>query len=170
MSFITLLLLGGCKFTESTSKNAPRQINYSQYETYSYGNAIIVSSENPAFSWPQFSERVQREIDFVLPGKGLEKVTIRADLQIFFYAIIKAGQDRPLLSYNIGWAAEPFIENGELFDRYPANTLMIDFIDTNTNQLVWRASTQLPYDDQNRLYKVLPEQIHKIIQKYPLVP
>lgn len=166
-----VLLVAGCNSShKATDENTPRQINYAQYQTYAYGDAIIVSSENPAFSWPQFSERVKREIDFVMPGKGLEKSSVQADLKIYFYAIVEANRDRPLLPYQIGWAAEPFITDGELFARYPGNTFAVDFVDSNNNQLVWRASTQLPYDDQSRLYRVLPERIHKLVQKYPLLP
>ncbi|MDZ7716236.1 MAG: DUF4136 domain-containing protein [Balneolaceae bacterium] len=169
--FIGIAILAGCSpAKQTTDENTPRQINYTQYQTYTYGDAIIVSSENPAFSWPQFSERVKREINFVMPGKGLEKVSAQADVQIYFYAIVDANRDRPLLPYQIGWAAEPFITDGELFARYPGNTFVVDFVDSNNNQLIWRASTQLPYDNQTQLYNLLPERIHKLIQKYPLLP
>lgn len=167
---LSLVLFTGCKSTEQAKSNAPRQIDYAQYQTYSFGDAIIVSSENPAFSWPQFSDRVKREINFVLPSKGLERTAAKGELNIYFYAVAETGRNRPLLSYQIGWAAEPFISGGERFDRYPSNTLVLDFVDSNINQLVWRASTQLPYDDQDKLYRVLAERIHELIQQYPLLP
>lgn len=164
------IVLAGCKSTDPSNQSSPREINYSQYESYSFADAIILSSENPAFSWPQFSERLKREIDFAMPGKGLEKRTANPDLHIFYYAIVDTNRDFPIVPYQIGWAAEPFITSGESFKEYSSNTLVVDFIDTNTRQLVWRGSISLPFNDKNQLYKALPSQIHRLLQQYPLLP
>lgn len=159
-----------CKTSEPSATSVPRTINYSQYVTYDFGNAAVASSQNPAFSWPQFKERIEQEVSFVLPGKGLEKDTRSPDLLIYYYALVSTERNVPLLEYNIGWAAEPFITSGERFSDYPDHTFVIDFVDTNINQLIWRGSTALPFDQPDRLYEVLPKRIHSLIGQYPTIP
>lgn len=166
-----LVTAAGCKSSEPANEvDRPRQINYSQYQDWNFGDGDIPSSENPVFAWPQFAERLRREISFTLPIVGLDRTAESPDLLVYFYAL--AGDDKynPVLPYQIGWAAEPFITNGEQFGRYPANTLVIDMVDPKINQLVWRGSTSLPFDEPDRLYRLLPERINTLLRNYPNLP
>lgn len=174
-TIIGLLLLviglaGGCKTQESAGGSAASDLDYRKYQSYQFGQPVLFSSKDPVFSWNQFEERVKREINFILPSKGLEPTRTDPGLLVYYYALVDPDKKPAILDYTIGWAAEPFIEKGEQFSRYPNNTFVIDLVDTDTRQLVWRASTSLPFDDPDDLYGQLSRQLRELFESYPNVP
>lgn len=164
-----LLQLPGCKSSDS-AKRPPEAVNYSQYTTFNFGKPHILSSENPVFSWPQFRDRVEREIIFTLPGKGLDLSRGNPDLLVYYYAIVDSRTDPPLFPYRVGWAAAPFIRSGETFSRYGTNTLVVDMVDAHSGQLVWRGSIDIPFDNPEILYKELPKKVYTLLNRYPTLP
>ena len=164
------IISGACKVLESGRPGSSKTIQYHHFDSYSFGEPLVISSRNPAFSWPQFSERIRHELSFLLPTQGLDSSGKQGDLVIYFYAVVQPVEQPPLVSYYIGWAAEPFVSQGERFERYPSNTFVIDFVDANTRELVWRGSTSLPFDNPDLLYELMPERLAKLIQRYPSPP
>lgn len=163
--------LYGCKSSEPPPENKKvKTVNYDQYETYDFGNAFLVNREDPLFKFPQLEKRIKRELKFDLPSKRLDYSTEDPDLKIYFYAITDEEGSYPVLSYEIGFAARPFLASGERLQNYPGNTLVIDFVDLSLNELVWRGSIALPFDDEEKLFEVLPKRIHQLLNPYPSVP
>lgn len=156
----------------STHKGTVPSVNYSQYSTYAFGSSSVVSRENPLIQWPQFSQRIEKALRFHLPTAGLDPVPVNSapDLRIYYYIISDADAQKPVVDYEIGWRAEPFITQGESFTEYDKNTLVLDFVDVTTNELVWRGSTSLPLDNEKKVYQQLSKKIQLLIKKYPYFP
>lgn len=160
----------GCKNSEQSTSKPPETVNYSQFTTFNFGKPHVISSQNPVFSWPQFQERIEREIKFSLPGTGLDFSGRDPDLLIYYFAIVDTREDYPLLPYHAGWAAKPFLSRGETFSQYVPHTLVIDMVDTNNNQLVWRGSVRINFDDAEQFYRELPEKVYSLLKQYPTLP
>ncbi len=173
-TLISLLLLSAtglfsCKAGEQAAQPAAA-VDYQAYQSYQIASPTLASSDDPSFSWIQFKERIKREINFILPAKGLEQTAAEPDLLVYYYALVDTKRKPAIIEYNIGWAAEPFIESGESFSRYAPHTLVVDLVDAHTGELVWRSSTRLPFDSREQLYEQLPGQLRKLFKPYPAVP
>lgn len=170
IGWIGFSLITGCSSSDSYQKKTPRLVDFDQYSTFYFPEPVVASSDNPVFSKPQLSERVEQEISFILSNKRLDKSTRNPDLAIYYYAITESEVDITVLPYRIGWAAEPFINSGEILENYPGGTFVIDFVDVNMDQLVWRGSTQLPFQNTETLYRVMPDSIQKLLDRFPRLP
>ncbi len=166
---LSVFLILGC----GTSKYATNPaVNYTQYETYSIAKSTIISSENPLFEWTQLSDRIKKDLHFHLPSVGLDRASIQTepDLRIYFYIIHQADATRPVFNYTVGWRAQPFLEQGEAFAEYPQNTLVLDFIDHTRNELVWRGSIPLSFEEEAKAYESLSQKLKTLVRRYPSLP
>lgn len=172
--FAYSLMLAGCLFACSPSDNLRETeqpgFNYSQYRTYTIADPVPTSSENPAFEWLQLTDRIRSELNFILPTVGLDRSTKNPDLKVYFFLVAESDNRRPVIPYQVGWRAEPFLSGGERFTEYPPNTLVLDFVDPNLDELVWRGSIHLPLENEQETYKVLSTRIKKLVQRYPDPP
>lgn len=167
------LLVGGvlsCTSTRTSRKSDQPGFDYSHYRTYAIVETVPLSSENPAFQWPQLTSRIRSELNFFLPSVGLDPVQQNPDLRMYVYVIADPDEGPPVLTYQIGWRAEPFLAAGERFDAYASNTLVLDIVDPRLNELVWRGSTRLPLNSEPETYKVLGTRLKKLVQRYPKTP
>lgn len=164
------ITIGACSSSNPSQKETPRIIDFNQYSTFYFPNAVVPSSDNPVFKEPQFSERVEQEISFILSTKNMDQTSQNGDLALYYYAITQKKEDVPILPYRIGWAAEPFIESGEILENYSSDTFVIDFVDSNMNQLIWRGSVGLPFKNSDKLFRVLPDSLQKLLKTYPRLP
>lgn len=166
---MTALLLS-CSSANTLRQSRLPDVDYSQYRSYVIVAPVPSDSDNPAFRWPQLNKRIRNDLNFLLPSVGLDPATDRADLYIFPHIIADSDGRDPMIPYQIGWRAEPFLESGERIDEYPDNTLVLDFVDPNLNELIWRGSTRLPLSREKETYKVLTERLKKLVRQYPHPP
>lgn len=164
------ITIGACSSSNSSQKETPRIIDFSQYSTFYFPDAVVPSSDNPVFKELQLSERVEQEISFILSAKNLDRTSQNGDLAVYYYAITQHEENGLVLPYRIGWAAEPFIESGEILENYSADTFVIDVVDPNMNQLIWRGSIGLPFQNSDKLFRVLSDSLQKLLKPYPRLP
>ena len=167
---LTILLLAGCSSTrQSGDTQGPQyaQINYSNYDTFAFGEAMVVSPEQPEFRWLDFSDRVREELKFRLPSTGLDYTTRRPDLLLFFYSVISDNDQKPFFNYQLGPAADRFLARGESFDKYGKDTFVLDMVDVNRQELVWRGSTKIDYSNRDAIFKQIPVAVEQLLRNYP---
>jgi len=146
------------------------EFSYGQYSSYTLVQTVPAGSENPALTWPQLYERIRKNLNFHLPSVGLDPVSADPDLYIYIYVLAETDDLRPVAPYRIGWRAESFLAAGERLSEYPPNTLVLDFVDPDLDELVWRGSTGLPLESQKKTNEVLGSRIKKLVQRYPKPP
>jgi hypothetical protein len=140
-----------------------RGIDMRQYRTYNWAPFVEQSTGDPRLDNNRFfKEHVQLAIDRELATRGLEKtdtpdVLIRYHASIMQEAYISgAGYDRTHCD-----ECRP-----ELFDT---GTLLIDFVDARTSQLVWRgwakSGVDGAIDDQEWMERKIDDAVARILQR-----
>lgn len=144
-----------------------RGVNFTRYQTYSWGPGDSQSTGDPRLdSNPFFFERIQADVEKQLATRGFGKTTSgRPDLLIHVHASINQridvnDADR---EYSRCDGCRPF--------AYEAGTLLLDFVDTRTNKVVWRGwaegSVDGVIDNQEWMEQKIDDAVTRILERFP---
>jgi len=102
-----------------------------------------------------------------LGTRGFEKITAGTpDLVLHYYASVRQQLDVSAVDQNYGHCAD--CRSASLYD---AGTIMLDFVDTRTNTLVWRGwvegSLEGAIDNQDWLEERIDAAIARIVATIP---
>jgi hypothetical protein len=148
----------------------PRGVDFQQYRTYAWGPADAFSTGDPRLDNNRFfSERVEKAVAQQLASRGLEKrESGPADVLIHLHVrfdqrILSDAIDREYGRCDVS-DCRPFV--------YDAGTLLLDFIDTRTNQLAWRGWAEGGFDgaidNQEWMEARIDDTVAKILARLPL--
>ena len=143
---VSTFLLTGCAPIH-VSSFAERGVDFAQFHTYGWGPAGALSTGDPRLdNNPFFHEYFQGAVEKRLAASGLQKAdSSPPDILIHYHASMSqsfavSGVDGEYGNCNGGDDCEPRVID------YEAGTLVLDFKDTRTNRVVWRASVQQSVD------------------------
>ena len=146
-----------------------RGVDFQQYRTYAWGPADGLSTGDPRLDNNRFfSERVAMAVDQQLASRGFEKrESGAADVLIHMHArldqrIESCTIDGEYRRYDIS-DCRPFV--------YDAGTLLLDFVDTGTNQLAWRGWSEGTLvgaiDNHDWMEATIDDAVAKILARLP---
>ena len=146
-----------------------RGVDFQQYRTYAWGPADGLSTGDPRLDNNRFfRERVEKAVNQQLASRGFEKrESGAADVLIHMHARIDQriesdAIDREYARCDVS-DCRPFV--------YDAGTLLLDFIDTRTNQLAWRGWAEGSFDgaidDQDWMEARIDDAVAKILARLP---
>lgn len=135
---VTVLALAGCA-TMAGGSYVARGIDFTYYRTYDWGpaDALPVGDarlDNNAI----FKDHLQGEIEKQLAARGIERAMpgAKPDLRIHYHASVEREVEVEDVSDRAGncpsFDCRPRVRNVE------AGTIVLDFVDAFTNELVWR--------------------------------
>jgi hypothetical protein len=146
-----------------------RGLDFQQYRTYAWGPSDAFSTGDPRLDNNRIvSERVAKSVDQQLASRGFEKresgvadvlihMHVRLDQRIESDAI-----DREYARCEVS-DCRPYV--------YDAGTLLLDFIDTRTNQLAWRGWAEGGFDgvidNQDWMEARIDDAVAKILARLP---
>lgn len=140
-------------------------VNLRELRTYNWAPADAQSTGDPRLDNNRFfEERVQAAVEQQLRVRGFEK-TVSPDLLVHYHAsvtqeIYMRGAER---SGGYGEDCQP-----EVYDE---GTLLIDLVDTRTDQLVWRGwakgAIDGVVDDQKWMERRIDDAVALIMRKLP---
>ena len=162
------MVLNGCAPIRVNSY-LERGVDFQQYRTYAWGSADGLSTGDPRLDNNRFfSQRVETAVDQQLASRGFEKrESGSADVLIHMHARIDQriesdGIDREYARCDVS-DCRPFV--------YEAGTLLLDFIDTRTNQLAWRGWAEGGFDgaidNQDWMEARIDAAVGKILARLP---
>jgi hypothetical protein len=163
--FVMALL--GSAFAQKVQTDFDHQANFSQYKTYSWQEI------KPANSL--WDARIKNAVDAQLAAKGWTQVPSGGDVAVV--AIKTTQTQRTLQTFydgmGGGWGWRRFGGGGfgdatTTEQDYKEGTLVIDFYDAKTKQLIWRGSAQDTLSDkaaQNE--KNLDKGVAKMFKAFP---
>ncbi|MDO7854695.1 DUF4136 domain-containing protein [Hymenobacter convexus] len=183
---VLLLWLSAC----SSAVNVEQQpgVNFANYHTYAWADTEVQTQgdQNPLLRSPIAQERIQQAIEGELSQRGLRRVERNPDFYLTTHLYVEqaertvtnpppAGFAYPyavryrgaLLPVNYGYWYSPAYYQTTHTEQYREGTLVLDFIDAKTNNLVWRGSMADPVDDPARLGKQFSETAKDILDKFP---
>jgi hypothetical protein len=166
LTFVSFL--SGCS---TVSTNLDRSANLSSYKTYAWREPDI-KTDNPVYK----SELVERE----LSKHGLWHNQQNPDLYVVYHTYVENVQ-RTYGNYYSGFGFYGYPYSG--YYGYPygfspygfgpstynavEGTLVIDFMDSHTNKLVWRGSIKDDVSNVSKIEETLEKDVHAILKKYP---
>lgn len=192
-----ILLATGLALAAGLPACAPRvnveqrdNVNYSRYHTFDFADTEVKTSgnDNPLLRSPIAQDRIKQAIASELNKRGLRQVETNPDFLVTTHTFVEqaertvydtqpaAGFAYPyavsyrggFLPVNYGYWYGPSYYSQPRTQQYHEGTLVIDFIDRRTNNLVWRGSVADPIDDAGRLGSEFSKNAKDILDKFPV--
>ena len=165
-------------------------VNFSRYHTFDFADTEVKTSgdRNPLLRSPIAQDRIKQAIASELNKRGLQQAERNPDFLITTHTFVEqaertvydtqpaAGFAYPyavsyrggFLPVNYGYWYGPSYYSTPRTEQYHEGTLVIDFIDRRTNNLVWRGSVADPIDDAGRLGSEFSKNAKDILDKFPV--
>jgi hypothetical protein len=165
---VIAMVLSGCA-TIRVNSYRERGADFRPYRTYAWGPADAFSTGDPRLDNNRFfSERVEKAVDQHLVSRGFEKrESGLADVLIHMHArfdqrIESDAIDREYVRCDVS-DCRPLV--------FEAGMLLLDFIDTRTNQLAWRGWADGGFegaiDNQDWMEARIDDAVAKILARLP---
>lgn len=192
-----ILLAVGLAMLTGVSACTPRvnveqraNVNFSQYRTFDFADTEVKTSGdgNPLLRSSITQDRFKQAIASELSKRGLRQVENNPDFLVTTHTFVEKAertvydtQPGPGFAYpyavsyrggylpvNYGYWYGPSYYSQPRTEQYREGTLVIDFIDRRTNNLVWRGSIADPIDDAGRLGSEFSRNAKDILDKFPV--
>lgn len=161
LAIMLLFSLGACSPAINVYSEEEPGINLRKYRTYDWLDNILVEKDDVhSFINQQTEQKIRSTVDQRLAMYGYKQCDQDPDLKIHYHAIVK---DRELF-YEDWWCDD---ESWHKYGRcqrlqrvnYKEGTLIIDMIDTQSGNQVWRGAAI------GVLENLSPEEVNKRIEK-----
>ena len=186
------LALGGGLSACSSAVNVEQQsnVNFSQYRTFDFADTEVKTNgdQNPLLNSPIAQDRIKQAIAGEMAKRGLREVESNPDLLITTHTFVEksertvydtypgpnyaypyaVGYRGAYLPINYGYWYTPAYYSQPRTQEYREGTLIIDFIDRRTNNLVWRGSMADPVNEPARLGTEFSKSAKDILDKFPV--
>jgi hypothetical protein len=168
---IAALLASGCS-SVSTSFDYDRETDFSRLNTFAWmpteqasGNAQQAQLSNDLFT-----QRLRRVVNRNLEGKGYSIDTEDPDFVIVYHTGVQDKVNVTNWGYTYGPYWGPWGQSVDVH-QYTEGTLIIDFIDWDTKNLVWRGTAQKALTSSNpspdEVERRLQEIVDKLLKPFP---
>jgi hypothetical protein len=176
------LLLGSCAVTDMS-----QDVDFNQYKTFGWGKAEI-SVSSPAYKSGLISSKIRKSVKAEFEKHGLMYDKKDPDLLVSYETFTKEKEQmsagrfggypfmypgmyyRGFYPYMWGWGGFPYMPYGGFGPgsySYTEGTLIIDVIDANTKEHVWRGLVKGNVSDVKALQKSIAKGVKAIMKKYP---
>jgi len=186
------LALGGGLSACTSAVNVEQRadVNFAKYRTFDFANTEVKTSgdQNPLLNSPIAQDRIKQAIASELAKRGLREVEANPDVIVTTHTFVEkaertvydtygganyaypyaVGYRGRFLPINYGYWYTPSYYSQPRTEQYREGTLIIDFIDARTNNLVWRGSMADPVDDPARLGTEFSKSAKDILDKFPI--
>ena len=168
LTTVVLTVAAGCA-TMSVSSHVERGLDFNQYRSFDWGPADELPTGDPRLDRdPFFKDHVQGAVEKQLAQRGLQ-LSDSPDLRIHYHAAVTrrvnvSGVDRERgYCYSNNCHAEVL--------EYEAGTLVLDFVDTRTNRVIWRGWAQdtvgKMLDDRDVMERKINEAVTRMLARLP---
>jgi hypothetical protein len=165
-------IASGCAATMSVSSHVDRSLNFAQYRTFDWGPADALPTGDPRLDQdPFFKDHVQGAVERGLAARGMEltSTTGTPDLLIHYHANISERIDVDKADRVYGYCRNADCPPESVW--YEAGTLVLDFMDADTNRLVWRGWAQNSVEDmlkdREKMARTIDQAITEMLRQLP---
>lgn len=169
---VAALALGaaGCA-TMNVSSQVQRDLNFSQYHTYEWGEPDTLPVGDPRLATPFFRDHLEGAVERALAGKGFERAASSADADLLFHyhASIDERIDVNRSDRDLGYGYQG--NGGVTVNTFEAGTIVIDVVDAKTNRVVWRGwaqhSLEGVLDNPDRMAELIDKAVTRMMARFP---
>jgi hypothetical protein len=184
---VILAFLAGLSSCSTVSTNMDKSVNVSTYKNYSWKEPDV-KSDNPLYKSDLIDQAIKGNVENELAKKGLIHNEQSPDLYVQYHTYVQNVQRTYGNYYGpYGYSGSPYGFYGSPYSWYgmgggygfggssygtntynsTEETLVLDFIDSHTNKLVWRGSTKDDVTNVSKIEKTLQKDVHAIMKKFP---
>jgi hypothetical protein len=158
-ALLALTFAAGCS-TISVETDYDRAADFKRYRTYRWIPHTKGSENNPLMSDPLIKSHVQSSVDAEMAKKGLQKIEEgHPDLLIAYYFTTRNRMD--VTHYYGYWYPHTSVY------RYKEGTLILDIVDREEKQLIWRGWASGVLENRENLHKQIAYSVEKLLRRYP---
>ena len=147
--------------------------SFAGYRTWAWAPEPRQPTGDPQLDSDLLDKRVRRAVEHELPARGFQQVKSGADFLVDYHvALASKIQVRAIGSpYGYGpgdW--ELFGPGGTYARTYDEGSLILDFVDAKTNELVWRGiawAEVYPADGPEERERKVNEAVRRIVERFP---
>ena len=162
---LAVVVAAGCS-TMSVKSSFNPATPFGQYRTYAWmplgdhGSSAQLLRGSPA------EQRIKANVERELAAKGILPASAgtRPDFLIAYHVMLKEKLNVTDWGYRVDY---PYATPALDAYTYTEGTLLLDFIDPNTQQAFWRGVASDVVDDPGSNSGKIDEAVTKIIEKYP---
>lgn len=168
LPLLLLLVMATSCTTVKVVTDYDKNVDFTTYKTFAF--------YKPGIDKAQISDldkrRILRAIDAELTAKGMQK-TEMADILVSIFTKENERIDIYNNNFGYGWGWNPWWYGGyygQTVSTSSEGTLFIDFIDANTNHLVWQGignAQLITSGDVDKKEARINEIVKEIMSKYP---
>ncbi|MBJ6110650.1 DUF4136 domain-containing protein [Hymenobacter sp. BT523] len=185
---VLLVWLGACAPAVNVEQRA--DVNFNNYHTYAWAETEVKApgDQNPLLRSPIAQANIQQAIEAELGKRGLRRVERNPDFYLTTHLFVEQAERTvmnptpppsafaypylvryrgALLPVNYGYWYSPAYYQTSRTEQYREGTLVLDFIDAKTNNLVWRGSMGEAVDDPARIGNQFADAARDILDKFP---
>lgn len=169
LAAIAALAFVACATPIKVNAYAERGADVSRYRSYDFAPPEQAPTGDPRLdSNPFFQDHLREAVEKALTAKGYERVASGTPgLRVHFHASVTQEVNVDEVDRRNGYCGEgdcrPFI--------WDAGTLLVDFVDADTNKLVWRGWAESSFDgivdNQTWLEQRIDKAVGRIVAKMP---
>lgn len=170
-----LLLTAGFVQAQNVTIETDKKLNtdFSKYKTYTWASQVD-NKLDPGFYFLndlELKERIRNAVAFELAGRGYKLNRQTPDLLINFRVFDKATTIKGYTGYGTTYFGTTEVRQPEDEKTYniKAGSIIINFVDTKTGQVVWQgvASGITNNNGFDRDHNKIKQAINLIFEKYP---
>ncbi len=163
MSMLAMILglLAVSAAAQSVQSDYDRGFRFSELKTFSFANQRRAASD-PLSSDTLNDGRIRNGLESQLTANGFRMETEKSDFVIAYYVTTK----NKLNVQDLGYGPPRWFGDRDIrVNQYSEGTLMVDFIDAKSNQVIWRgrASGTL---EMKGVDKKISKSVEKLIKQF----
>jgi hypothetical protein len=164
-----------------------QNVDFGRYQTYAWMEPDVKAGQNPVYYNQIATQNVEQTIERALTQRGLRPAKRRADLLIGYHFFVEqktrtvtqnrgpVGMYGPYYGWGRwgwrGWSPSWWGWNawGPMYtqEKYEAGTVVVDMVDAQTKQLVWRGWVENAIGNPSRINNQLAREVERITEKFP---
>ncbi len=178
---LIIMTLAGCSFISVDTEYDPA-VNFAGYHTFKWMPQKDGTGGNPIVDSSLFTKRLQYAVDQKLAAKGYRKrpsgeadflityhISLKDKVKVADYGYRYGGWGRrlyPSARYGNYWGSPYSDPNVEVY-QYVEARLVLDFVDSKSNELIWRGVATGVTRGAGVDETELNEAVEKMLKKFP---
>jgi hypothetical protein len=177
---MVMLLFTGCAVTD-----VDKSVDFNQFRKFAWGESEV-NVTHPLYKGDLIEKRVKSVVEKEFEKKGI--VAVNRDPDFFInYTIFTEKKEQIRNTYNYPFFYGPFgffpysihywagpyysmAGNPNQVTTYTEGTLVLDVVDADSKEVVWRGSVKGNVDNVKTLQKQIDKGVKAILKKYPGKP
>ena len=163
MSMLVMLLglMGVSAAAQSVQTDYDRSFRFSDLKTFSFAKQRRVATD-PLANDSLNDGRIRKDLESQLTANGFRMETEKADFVIAYYVTTK----NKLNVQDFGYGPPRWFGGRDIrVNQYSEGTLMVDFIDAKSNQVIWRGRATGTLEMKG-VDKKISKSVEKLIKQF----